>query len=127
MPCIPYLHLSQIQGPNLPFKVWGHTIIQYDETSIFLIGGKENHSVSRKTYIINPKNGFEIKSGPLLNIGRYGHVCGKAIINNKLQIVVAGGIDDSKSILNSVELLCPISNQRNHWSLGKHELTRSKS
>ena len=57
-----------------------------DENSIYLIGGKQNNEWSKKTWIVNPVNGFEIQEGPSLNHVRHSHACAKLIINGKLMI-----------------------------------------
>ena len=50
-----------VKGPDLPFSVYGHSMIKYDEKNIYLIGGSQNDSVSKKTWIVNPANNFQIK------------------------------------------------------------------
>ena len=91
-------------------------MIQYDEKSIYIIGGYQNGSLSKKTWIVNPKNGFEIKEGPSLNKARFGHGCAKMTLNGKTILVVAGGVDDDYETLDSVEILDPTEN--NVWTPG---------
>ena len=43
---------APIEGPKLPFSVWDHSMIQFDENTIFLIGGSQNAASSNKTWII---------------------------------------------------------------------------
>ena len=43
---------APIEGPILPFSVWQHSMIQYDEKTIFLIGGRQDYATSDKTWII---------------------------------------------------------------------------
>ena len=66
-----------VKGRDLPFRICYHSMIQYDEKSIYIIGGYQNGSLSKKTWILNPKNGFEIKEGPSLNKARSYHGCAK--------------------------------------------------
>ena len=48
-------------GPDLPFKVYGHSMVLVDSTTIYLIGGRQNGQESSKTWIIDPTNNFQIK------------------------------------------------------------------
>ena len=79
-----------IAGPDLPFTVKGHSMVRVDPTMIYLIGGVQNAKVSKKTWIIDPTNDFQIKVGPSMNMGRYWHSCSKMKINGKIYLVVAG-------------------------------------
>ena len=79
-----------IAGPDLPFTVKGHSMVLVDPTMIYLIGGVQNTKVSKKTWIIDPTNDFQIKVGPSMNMGRYWHSCSKMKINGKIYLVVAG-------------------------------------
>ena len=69
-------HASAIKGPDLPFSIQGHSMIQVDENIIYMIGGwrkfeKYTLAVSKKTWIINLNNNFELLDGPLLNHGTH--------------------------------------------------------
>ena len=64
-----------IMGPDLPFTIRCHCMVRYDENSIYLIGGKQNNEWSKKSWIVNPVNGFEIQEGPPLNHVRHSHAC----------------------------------------------------
>ena len=92
----------------------------YDEKSTYIIGGYQNGSLSKKTWIVNPKNGFEIKEGPSLNKARFGHGCAKMTVNGRTILVVAGGFGAQESggygALDSVEILDPLGN--NVWTQG---------
>ena len=105
-----------IAGPDLPFIVKGHSMVLVDPTMIYLIGGVQNAKVSKKTWIIDPTNDFQIKVGPSMNMGRYWHSCSKMKINGKIYLVVAGhGSPNNAS--DSVELLdttCP----EQGWKMG---------
>ena len=87
-------------------------MIQYDEKSIYIIGGDQNGSISNKTWIVDPTNEFQITEGPSLNKGRAYHGCAKMTLNGRTILVVAGGF----GALDSVEILDPSSN--NVWTQG---------
>ena len=104
--------LNVDSGNNFPLQISGHSMIQYDEKSIYIIGGNQNRSRSNKTWIVDPTNRFQIKEGPSLNKGRYGHGCAKVNFNGRTILVVAGGFGAK----NSVEILDPLGN--NIWTPG---------
>ena len=88
-------------------------MIQYDEKSIYIIGGRQNDSgFSNKTWIVDPTNEFKIKEGPSLKNGRRDHGCAKMTLNGRTILVVAGGI----GVQDSVEILDPSGN--NVWTQG---------
>ena len=111
-----FIKLGQpsVKGRDLPFRIINHSILQYDERSIFIIGGVQNGLTSKKTWIVDPTNEFEIKEGPSLNKGRYNHGCAKMTLNGRIVLVVAGGFDGGP--LDSVEILDPLGN--NVWTPG---------
>ena len=113
-----FIKLGQpsVKGPDLPFRIYGHSMIQYDEKSIYIIGGRQNHSIwSNGTRIVDPTNQFRITESPSLNRGRKLHGCAKMTINGRTILVVAGGSGNS-GILDSVEILDPSEN--NIWTQG---------
>ena len=90
-------------------------MIQYDEKSIYIIGGRQNNSIwSNKTWIVDPTNEFQITEGPSLNKGRDSHGCAKMTINGRTILVVAGGYNSGS--LDSVEILDPSGS--NVWTPG---------
>ena len=111
-----FIKLGQpsIKGPNLPFRISGHSMIQYDEKSIYIIGGRQN-GFSNMTWIVDPTNEFRITEGPSFNQGRYGHGCAKMTVNGRTILVVAGGYGYD-GVLDSVEILDPSEN--NVWTQG---------
>ena len=111
-----FIKLGQpsVKGPDLPFTISDHSMIQYDEKSIYIIGGWQNESISRKTWIVDPTNGLKIKEGPSLNKARSSHGCAKMTINGRTVLVVAGGY--TSGYLDSVEILDPSEN--NVWTQG---------
>ena len=115
---------SRIIGPELPFTIGGHCMIDYDSKTIFIIGGKQGgvevsqEAVSKKTWIVDPTNGFRIKEGPSLNMARAGHCCGKMVVDGKIILVAVGGIGTDRRLMDSVELLDPSSLEQG-WKIGK--------
>ena len=105
-----------VKGPDLPFRIFGHSMIQYNEKSIYIIGGEQNGPFySRKTWIVDPTNEFQIKEGPSLNEERADHGCAKMTLNGRTILVVAGGFGNNGR-LDSVEILDPSEN--NVWTQG---------
>ena len=90
-------------------------MIQYNEKSIYIIGGWQNGSRSKKTWIVDPTNEFEIKEGPSLIKARHNHGCAKMTLNGRTILVVAGGLGNGGR-LDSVEILDPSEN--NAWTEG---------
>ena len=113
-----FLSLNQppFEGPDLPFCIHDHCVIQYDPNRIFLIGGMLNNSISEKTWIIDPRNGFCLRKGPTLNVARSGHSCTLMKFKDKNLIIVAGGTSHGSKYLDSVEILDPKSSEG--WILG---------
>ena len=100
------------KGPNLPFGVSSHAMVQVSSKAIYLIGGFQDDIITNKTWIIDPTNNFKVKQGPSLNEDRILHSCGKLMLNNKVYIVVAGGQNtdsdgwyETLDGINSVEIL----------------------
>ena len=99
-----------VKGPELPFSMSSHSMVQIDSKTIYLIGGWQDRVISNKTWIINPINNLDMSSGPNLNEARVWHSCNKMKINGKIILVVAGGKNKCKytqrnRTMNSVELL----------------------
>ena len=93
-----------VKGPELSFMIDGHSMIQVDPKTIYLIGGMQHSDACPETWIIDPMNNFDIKSGLTLNEARMWHSCKKMKINQKIYLVVVGGWGNH-GILDSVELL----------------------
>ena len=114
-----------VKGPELPFKIFGHTMVKVDSETVYIIGGfsKRGHWVEEcdRTWVVDLSN-FDIKPGPSLNEGRSEHSSSTMKINGKLFIVVAGGRTDNEYgfQLNSVELLDTEFPQKG-WIMGKQE------
>jgi len=118
-----FVNQPPIEGPDLPFAISGHCMVQVDARTIFIVGGSLSTSksspvnTSTKTWMVDPET-FHIQPGPPLNIARSGHSCAKMILNGKVYLVAAGGYDEYRwmGALDSVELLDPTSNKG--WILG---------
>ena len=115
---------SSIPGPALPLSIRRHAMVKFNEESVYIIGGKQNGSITRKTWIVNPKNEFEIQEGPPLIQSRFGHSIAKFVSyqEGRILIVIAGGTGLNKefgflSHLNSTEILDPMSSKG--WTQGK--------
>ena len=105
-----------VPGPDLPFKVYDHSMVLVNCATIYLIGGFQDDHTSNRTWIIDPTNNFQTKVGPSLNIARNWHSCSKMTIKGRIFLVVAGGHNHGKT-LDSVELLdttCPDKG----WKMG---------
>ena len=108
-----------IKGPELPFTITKHCVVQVNSTAIFLIGGQLNGTLTNRTWIINPKMNFTIKEGPTMNHTRWYPACGMRKVNGVPQIVVAGGRDSNQGLLKSVEILNVNPFVSNDWEFGK--------
>ena len=111
-----------VKGPELPFSMSSHSMVQIDSKTIYLIGGWQDRVTSNKTWIINPINNLDISSGPDLNEARVWHSCNKMKINGKIILVVAGGSNSgwtNNRTMNSVELLDTTSTNQG-WIKGMH-------
>ena len=76
-----------VKGRDLPFTISNHSMIQYNEKSIYIIGGNQNFSITNKTWIVDPTNEFRITDGPSLNKARYHHRCAKMTVNGRTLLV----------------------------------------
>lgn len=119
--------IKVVPGPELPFLVSRHKLIQFDEKSIYLIGGMVNYTnsnASNLTWIINPLNDFKMTRGPPLIQERSDFACGKMTINGRTYLIVAGGCYiNSKHqtvYLDTVEMLDPLSDRG--WLQCKFEI-----
>ena len=110
------LDQTSAKGPELPFTIYDHGMVKYNDHAIYIIGGWQNDSTSKDTWIVDPSNEFKIRKGPSLKEAREEFSCGKMILHGKVYLVVAGGSDESGSSLDSVEILDPSSDQG--WTSG---------
>ena len=114
-----------INGPELPIPISGHSMVQVDAQTVYVIGGtkplKFGLSEDRltedsidKTWKFDPTNNFKMEPGPSLIERRFQHACATMKVNGKIFIVVAGG---HKKI--SVEFLDTTEPEKG-WKLGKY-------
>ena len=93
-------------GPDLPLKIYGHTILSINKTHSILIGGNSIDGYSNKTWFYNHSKKYW-SPGPALMIARDFHTAG--IIRDKQRneetVVVVGGWSNGITILDSVEVL----------------------
>ena len=105
------------KGPELPFTVFKHCMVQVDPKTIYLIGGYQNNSGSNKTWIIDPTKNFEIREGQSMNHSRARHSCATMRINNKVFIIVVGNAD--KRQCRTIEIL-DTTLPSNNWKFGMY-------
>ena len=91
--------------PDLPTPISDHCMVQLNSTTAMVIGGFQNKSTSRNTYILNTILGDWIL-GPPLNTRRVRSGCGrikKSLKIPEFQIIVVGGVGSAD--VPSVEIL----------------------
>ena len=67
--CLFFSDEVSVNGPVLPFTISEHCMVKYDDNSIYIIGGKQNGVFSNKTWIMDPRNDFQLREGPSLKYG----------------------------------------------------------
>ena len=94
-------------GPQLPVTVSYHCMVEFNASEILLVGGKQDHIVSKNTWVIGYSNNqFEFKDSAPMNQERRMHSCGRIVDKNgNIIILVGGGKDSHGNGLDSVELL----------------------
>ena len=93
-----------VPGPQIPFAVHHHCMVQLDSKSIFIIGGYQNGVKSDKTWIVDPTNNYQVKEGPTMKTVKWVHSCAKMKIKEKTILVVVGNTLDG-DLEDLVELL----------------------
>ncbi len=95
---------------RLPVEIQRHCSVLVNSTTVMIIGGFQNFSLSSDTFFFNTEN--EIwRAGPQLKNNRYWHSCGRIRKNSQSQdfsIIVGGGITEDGNgwlFLSSVEIL----------------------
>ena len=93
-------------GPQLPIAVSYHCMVKFNSSEILLIGGKQDHIVSKNTWVIGYSNNqYEFKDGTPMNQERRMHSCGRMIDKNgNVMVLVGGGKDGLGNGLDSVEI-----------------------
>ena len=105
-------------GPQLPFSVSFHCMVQIDVQNFLIVGGKQDNKNSRSTWIIEYiGNQFKVTEGALMNQDRRLHSCGRMIDKDgKTVFIAVGGKDQYGKSLDTVELL--YSPQSGVWRYG---------
>lgn len=110
-----------VKGPKLPFQATFHCMVDLKNGSFLLIGGKQNGFTSAQTWILKPSKNIEFMEGPTLSAMRYHHSCVTMTDNfGHMVIVVAGGYNENRFSIDSVELLNTTRMQ--NWETGKYRL-----
>ena len=97
---IDFVQNTTSPGIDLPLPMYGHCLVQINETTILLIGGKSSEVLSR-TYFLQ-EDSEQWVSGPELEFPRYLHSCGMQ--GNSL-VVVSGGRNENDLEMDAVEML----------------------
>ena len=105
------------KGPDLPFTLVGHCMVQVDSETIYLIGGCQNGTKSNKTWIINPKKNFQMREGPTMLEARNFPACATMKINNRVFIIVIG--NDVNWQYQTIEIL-DTTLPSNNWKFGMY-------
>ena len=112
-----YIDSNSTAGPKLPTALWGHKMINVNDSSTLFVGGSDSEKEKTTTYYFDHEK-IHWLEGPSLEIGRRSHAVGTVIdkITLKRIFVVTGGLA-KKIPLKSVEILV-----ENSWSTGKSML-----
>ena len=100
---------SSFETVALPFTISNHCMVKVSENAIYVIGGWQNYTSSRETWIIDPVDGLSISKGPSMNKDRTDMSCGTMKIKGQTVIIVAGGDWDVDDPITTVEILDPTS------------------
>ena len=107
---------------NLPKGLQGHCQVQWDDTTVMIIGGFDG-SYSTATHFVDVGSEMIDSNGPTLNTARYLHSCGELLITTDTgtdaYIVVTGG-SNHNSVLKSTEILKKTNNNDQEWKRGKN-------
>ena len=106
-------------GPDMPLPISSHAIVALENSTYFLIGGRtDDDQHSEKTYYFSEET-QQWSQGPNLKQGRAIHTAGLIIdeVTAERYTIVAGGIGDGWSTLDSTEILYPGATE---WQQGKH-------
>ncbi len=88
----------------MPIPLSLHCMVLLNSTTVMIIGGVDNTTVTPNTYLLNTENNEWIE-GPPLSQNRYQHSCGrirKSKESSKFDVIVVGGYNGS--FLSSVEI-----------------------
>jgi len=96
-----------IMTNNLPIKVSGHSIVDYNATHVMQIGGYDGSEELKDVYFLNVA-AQQWTRGPNLNIPRSGHSCSRIKKEQSAEeevIICVGGFYND--LLSSVEIFNP--------------------
>ena len=110
-----------VSGPSLPHAVSSHCAVKFNESQIYVIGGRVNGTYTNDVYVFNPLDNFSYIHHSAMNYQRAFHGCAVKNDGESLVIVAAGGYGKLSSSfsyanLDSVEILDPSLGQ---WIIGK--------
>ena len=95
-----------VVAPPVPFKFYVSCMVYLNATTVMLIAGWQGATTySPSTYVMNA-NFLVWQQGPTLNVGRYGHGCGRivsGVAGEGYSTIIAGGYN--AGLLNQVEIL----------------------
>ena len=94
-----YVTLTEAtEGPELPYEVQAHCLVQLEGDKVFLIGGGNEVYYFKKTLVYKFATQMWT-NGPLMTEKRYGVACGKAtdLMTDETIVIAAGGVE-SKSV-----------------------------
>ena len=115
-----YPDLNGKPGPELPVPVWGHCLVQLNDYSAMLIGGRP---LGKSTYLLD----FETETwslGPSMKYDRYLHQCASFKmrgLGDRNVIVAVGGYSTEFGMLDKVEYY---DERKNEWIESKRRILR---
>jgi hypothetical protein len=83
-----------VVSPSLPFTFYVSCMVYLNASTVMLIAGQQgSDTYSVNTYLMN--SNFNVwQKGPPINVGRFGHGCGRiiqGIASEKYSTIIAGG------------------------------------
>jgi hypothetical protein len=110
-------------GPDLPLEVAAHCLVSLNDTTVILIGGKQQSGIFSKATWFYHTDHKTWTDGPSLTIGRSYHSCAlfKSPQHGHTDTVIVTGGSNAKN-LASTEML---NLDSNYWQLGKGQLNSS--
>ena len=101
------LDKTPARGPNLPFTVSAHTVVQVDARNIYLMGGIINRGGMQgnwnKTWIFDPMNNFVIKEGPSMKQTECAFSFAKMNLNGKIFILALPKWSDEVNVVQILD------------------------
>jgi len=101
---------------NLPFAIYDHCSLKFDNQTILITGGNLNWKHSRNTTFLNVSS-WTFTPGPPLNKTRTGHGCASSFYDGSYHFYVVGGggaSEDNYEYWGSIE---EFNLNTNKWSL----------